>query len=339
MKGEDKESFYCQWHITDRCNLACKHCYQNAVQHYSDIEYEKLKLIADELERACEKWQVNLEVAVTGGEPFSRERDLFCLLEYLDKKEVVSRIDILSNGLLLTDEILDHLERISKLNCVQISLESPRREIHDEIRGTGSFDKAITAIRLLKKHGIKVGVMMTLSKLNYKDVRDMYGMLSELEVDYFGVDRFIPEEEDVFNFNKNALSKSELKEAIEVVGDLFLKNKGKKPMLFPYRPIFCLLEGEEFGGSCSAGGSTLTILPDGDVLPCRRLPINLGNILKDGIFKIWYTSDVLWKLRGNQHLNSKCQKCEHLSKCRGCRGMAYAVTGDYLGEDVLCWKG
>ena len=132
------------------------------------------------------------------------------------------------------------------------------------------------------------------------------------------------------------MGKNDLKEAFETVKSLRTEKKGINPKVFSKRPLFCLLNEE--GASCSAGGSTLTILPNGDVLPCRRLPIKLGNVFQDGIFKIWYTSEVLWKLRNINELNSKCRRCEHLDNCKGCRAMAYAVTGDYMGEDVLCWK-
>lgn len=339
----NKESFYCQWHITDRCNLSCKHCYQNAVSTYSDVDYAKLTLIADKLGAACKKWDVNLEIALTGGEPFSRKDDCLNLLKYIDAKPTVVRIDVLSNGLLLTPDIVRELRLLKKLNSIQISLESYDEKTHDEIRGAGSFHKAIDAIRLLKHNGLKCGTMMTLSKLNYKSIRKMYNFVTDLDLDYFGVDRFIPEEIDKHGFNASVLNKEELKEAFEEVGKLFNERKRtkKRPELFPYRPLFCLLNedgGSDLGGACSAGGSSLTIMPNGDVLPCRRLPIKIGNILEDSVFKIWYTSDVLWKLRNDNELNEKCVACKYLSKCRGCRAMAHAVTGNYMGEDVLCWK-
>ena len=343
IRDMNKESFYCQWHITDRCNLSCKHCYQNATKAYSDVDYEKLTLVADKLDEACNKWNVNLEIALTGGEPFSRKNDCLKLLEYISNKSTVVRIDILSNGLLLTPDIVKELKLLKKLNSIQISLESYNEKTHDEIRGVGSFCRAIDAIRLLKSNGLKCGTMMTLSKLNYKNIRKMYNFATQLNLDYFGVDRFIPEEIDKYGFNASVLNKEELKEAFEEVGKLFNERKKtrKGPELFPYRPLFCLLNedvGSEFGGACSAGGSSLTIMPNGDVLPCRRLPIKVGNILQDGVFKIWYTSDVLWKLRNGSGLSEKCATCKYLSKCRGCRAMAYAVTGNYMGEDMLCWK-
>ncbi|MCL4418034.1 MAG: radical SAM/SPASM domain-containing protein, partial [Actinobacteria bacterium] len=61
-------------------------------------------------------------------------------------------------------------------------------------------------------------------------------------------------------------------------------------------------------------------------------------INRDSIFKIWYTSDLLWKIRNKNNLKGKCNKCELIPRCSGCRAIAYAMTGDYLSEDPQCWK-
>ena len=95
---------------------------------------------------------------------------------------------------------------------------------------------------------------------------------------------------------------------------------------------------EEVGASCSIGVDSLCILPDATVFPCRRLPISIGNLKEDSIFKIWYTSKVLWDIRNKKNLKGKCDDCEFIPRCSGCRATAYAMTGDYLAEDPQCWK-
>jgi radical SAM protein with 4Fe4S-binding SPASM domain len=94
----------------------------------------------------------------------------------------------------------------------------------------------------------------------------------------------------------------------------------------------------KIGGFCPVGLTSLAILADGTVLPCRRLNIPIGNILKDGLFKIWYTSEVLWEIRNKSNLKGKCYSCENIANCGGCRAIAYEITGDYMGEDCQCWK-
>jgi len=96
-----------------------------------------------------------------------------------------------------------------------------------------------------------------------------------------------------------------------------------------------------FGG-CAAGVSGLTILPDGTLLPCRRLNIPLGNILKDNLRTVWATSPVLSALREKGKYVGKCGECVMWARCRGCRAIAYQYSsakgnGSYLSEDPQCF--
>lgn len=329
------ESFYFQWHITDKCNLSCSHCYQNSENSYRDLPVKDLMKIADLIDSVCAKLGVSAHIALTGGEPFSRKEDLFTLLQYLDAINNVHEIEILSNGTLLDEPMLFELKKIKKMHMIQLSIEGGDEITHDLIRGQGSFEKTISAIKLLKAHNFKVSAMMTLSKVNFDKIQKTYEFLNSLEVDFFAVDRFIPESLDIFKFNTNVLNKEEAYNAYLEVVNIYKNPKFTK--ILPFRPLFCLFDYEGIGAACSAGWSSLTILPDASVLPCRRLPVLLGNLLVDGFFKIWYANDVLWRLRDDQNLNGKCKSCKHIEKCRGCRAMAYALTKDYMGEDELCW--
>lgn len=77
-------------------------------------------------------------------------------------------------------------------------------------------------------------------------------------------------------------------------------------------------------------------MPEGTVFPCRRFPISIGNLLNASLKQIWERSEMLEKLRRKENLMGKCGRCE-VKNCRGCRSLALALTGDYLGEDPHCW--
>jgi radical SAM protein with 4Fe4S-binding SPASM domain len=79
-------------------------------------------------------------------------------------------------------------------------------------------------------------------------------------------------------------------------------------------------------------------MPNGDVLPCRRLPIKIGNLFETTLYDIWYMSPFLWEIRNPEKLKGKCNHCEYIPICRGCRAVAYALQGDYLAGDPQCWK-
>ena len=122
----------------------------------------------------------------------------------------------------------------------------------------------------------------------------------------------------------------------------YANNMKSKLIIRRARPLWINTKDEasdnnKIGGFCPVGLTAVAILWDGTVLPCRRLEIPLGNILEDGLFKIWYGSDVLWRIRDKNNLQGKCRNCKNLSSCGGCRAVAYAITGDYMEEDPQCW--
>jgi radical SAM protein with 4Fe4S-binding SPASM domain len=88
--------------------------------------------------------------------------------------------------------------------------------------------------------------------------------------------------------------------------------------------------------------SGLTLLPDGTILPCRRLPVPLGNVRRDRLREIWAASPVLEALRDKTRYHGKCGSCKRWALCRGCRAIAYAWSRaqgapDFLAPDPQCF--
>jgi radical SAM protein with 4Fe4S-binding SPASM domain len=76
-------------------------------------------------------------------------------------------------------------------------------------------------------------------------------------------------------------------------------------------------------------------MPEGEVFPCRRFPISIGNLLDRPLKEIWEQSELIRTLRQKENLKGKCGRCP-IRDCRGCRSLAFALTGDYLAEDPHC---
>jgi len=94
-----------------------------------------------------------------------------------------------------------------------------------------------------------------------------------------------------------------------------------------------------YGRGCAAGmpNGYLTILPNGDVIPCMLLQKKLGNIREESITRIWNNSQILAKLRNRNLLKGECGLCNYKDKCTGCRGRAYEETGNIMATDPGCW--
>lgn len=333
----ESTDFYFQWHITNVCNNRCKHCYHADYDGKNELTRELLLDLALQIEDALEKWNFYSSMSITGGEPFTRREDLWVLLDCLERNcSRISHYDILTNGILITDSDIEALKRCNKLRRIQVSLEGPTPEIHDAVRGLGDFDKVTAAIKKLKTAGFVVSVMTTLTRNNMNSIPDLLELLSKLDVDYFALERFMPEGQGAGK-SSWALSKEETRTIFEYMTTSAFNRKS--PHLLLYRTLYCLCGSDStVGAMCSAGISALTILPDATLLPCRRLPIPIGNALTDGIVHTWYNSEVLWHLRDYSNYKGKCAGCEHFLECRGCRSMAYLATGDYMQEDPQCWK-
>jgi AdoMet-dependent heme synthase len=329
------EEFYFQWHLTERCNLKCLHCYQNN-DTLSEIPRKDLLGIVDKMDEALTKWGKRGTLSLTGGEPFLRRDDLYELMGRLDSSSCVAYYDILSNGSFITEGEAKNLASHSGLRRVQVSLEGASAERNDQIRGKGSYDNTLQAIRSLKAEDIDISVMMTITRQNRDQIRPMIELLKQEEVPTIALERLIPEGRGA-DLSNLLLSPEELHEVCADIYHLAVNNGAVRILM--HRPLFGLVAPDDptVGALCSAGNNALTIMPDGTVYPCRRLPIPIGNVLTDGFYKIWYGSDVLWRLRNQKELNHKCQECEYLTNCRGCRAMAYATSGDFMGEDPQCW--
>ncbi len=332
-----EQEFYFQWHITERCNLRCKHCYHDSYDSSFELTSTQLDRVFKTMDEALAKWKLKGSASLTGGEPFLRRQDLYRIAMMLDKSKNFSYYDILTNGTLIEEEDLDILSRLSGLRRMQLSFESPFAQNNDSIRGAGAFELTIKAIRMLKKRGLQVSVMMTVTKLNQEEFPEMVELLAAEKVDTLSVERFIPEGAGSA-MHEMALSKEETQQFFGLVHKIGIREKRLRVLM--HRPLFSLIDNNDcsVGAMCSIGNNALTIMHDGTIYPCRRLPIPIGNIIDNGLFTPWYTSDLLWSVRDSQNLKGKCSDCDLVPVCRGCRAMAYRVSGDYLEEDPHCWK-
>jgi radical SAM protein with 4Fe4S-binding SPASM domain len=89
---------------------------------------------------------------------------------------------------------------------------------------------------------------------------------------------------------------------------------------------------------CKAGQNLLTVLSNGDLCPCRRMPIRVGNVTEESLSRLYFESPVLLSLRDRSRVASGCGACPFEPQCRGgLRCLAYAVTGDPFRADPGCW--
>jgi radical SAM protein with 4Fe4S-binding SPASM domain len=328
----------CVLHLTNACNLRCRHCYASAGERKkNELTLEEIKDVVDQLSELSTQY-----IILSGGEPFLR-KEFYEIAQYCIDKEM--NVMVTSNGTLLDDS---HAEKLVKLgiDSVQISLDSHIPERNDRFRGVpGAFKNAMRGIETCKKHGIRTSVMMTLSKFNYENLGEMIDFCAGLGVNAFGLERFVPEGRGKSSPDIE-LTAEELKRAFEI---MLKKSKEYNNMIISTNdPLFQFVDKKAYNkmdipsiamacGGCSAGVIACTVTPEGNVTPCARLFVSVGNVREQSFRDIWENSDLLKDLRRRDKLKGKCGRCKYKNVCGGCRATPYHSVGDYHAEDPMCW--
>lgn len=334
------KNFHLQWHITDRCNWHCKHCYQTEEYLKNELDTEGLFYILNQYINVLKSWGIKGSLNVTGGEPFIR-KDFFQLLEKIhENRDLIFRLGIMTNGSFITNKIARKLKELD-VNAVQISLEGVK-ESNDEIRGKDTFEKIVRAAKILVEENIFTVISFTSTRKNYKDFPKVVELGKDIGVDRVWSDRLVPygHGKQLQNDMLEPLEVKEFYESIHKISKKLIEEKSETRVP-TYRALY-FLEAEDRQSSsyiCPAGESLIIIMPNGDVLPCRRMPIVVGNLMKQSLFKIWYGNEVLWKLRDMNEINSICRACEYFGRCMGgARCVTYGYCGDQFAPDPQCWK-
>ncbi len=162
---------YLQLHITEKCNLNCKHCYLGRKSKKS-MDIELAKRIVDEFS------EIGLKLIITGGEPLLYE-NIWEFLEYARKKDI--RIVVLSNGTLINENTAKKLSKYA--DEVQISLDG-LKEGHEFLRGKGTFEKTIEGIKNAKKY-MKVSVATMIHRKNINEFPKLSSLISKIADEWF----------------------------------------------------------------------------------------------------------------------------------------------------------
>jgi radical SAM protein with 4Fe4S-binding SPASM domain len=89
---------------------------------------------------------------------------------------------------------------------------------------------------------------------------------------------------------------------------------------------------------CTAGRSLITLLPSGDLCPCRRMPSVVGNVRKTPLQDLYFDHPLLRSLRDPTRVPAGCERCFYSQTCGGgSRCIASAVHGDPWRADPGCW--
>lgn len=324
--------FVLQWHLSENCNLKCLHCYQENHKPVQ-LDFENLVNIYNQFKELLTKLNMKGHINITGGEPLCNPY-FFKILDLIKNDEEIISFSILSNGTLINEDIA---KRIKSYNpyYVQVSLEGGKK-VNDYIRGTGTYERIGKGIDNLKKYDIFTSISFTATSINYKEFPKVVKYAVKHKVDNVWSDRYIPlgGSEDK-NFT---LSLEQTQEYLDIMNNernRLKKKRKNKTSISMYRALQ-FQKTNDFAYGCTAGDTLLTVMENGDLVPCRRMPIVVGNLLKDNMYQLYKNNEVLKELRLNK-IPDDCCECEHSEMCHGgLKCLTYALYKELDHKDVGC---
>ena len=336
------EYFAFQWHITDSCDQRCEHCYifSEGHPHLIEMSPERAKEVIEQCVEMCRKMNRLPYFYITGGDPILH-RHFWDILSMLKERGIP--FTILGNPFHITDEVC---VRLKAYGCekYQLSIDG-MRDAHDSIRKPGSFDTTVSKIDVLKRNGIRVAVMTTVSGTNIKEIPDIIDLVVEKGVNVFAFGRYCPTSEE----KSTHISPEEYRDFLDTVWNKFEQHKNAGTVfnlkdhlwtLYLYeKGLFRIPEDsnpDAIYDGCHCGDCHFTIQPDGNVMACRRFESVVGNMFQEPIYKLW-NSEAMEAYRQYEQFE-KCTGCELFRFCRCCPAVAYGYHRSFYAPDPQCWK-
>ena len=197
------------WMTTNKCNLKCSHCYQNAgpakEQELTTAEGKKL---IDEIARAGFKVMI-----FSGGEPLLRP-DIYELVGYAASKGL--RPVFGTNGMMITKEVAQKLKDAGA-QAMGISLDSLDEAKHNKFRGLpDAYSKTIQGMKNCREVGLPFQIHTTVMDWNKEEVCDVIDFAVEMGAIASYLFFLIPVGRGVF-IEQNAVEVQEYEELLKKI--------------------------------------------------------------------------------------------------------------------------
>jgi MoaA/NifB/PqqE/SkfB family radical SAM enzyme len=295
--------------ITYRCNLRCKMCgvceLVAPVDNSPELSLEECKSVV----RSGVKLGTTLLV-ISGGEALLRPEVLFETIRYARDNGIA--VHLCTNGVFVNPETAGRLAK-SGVNTVSVSIESPFREIHDALRGEGSFDSAVNAVKLLRElaPSIQVGVSSVITAKNFRGMSGMVAFAESLgahqvkfapihtnllhrrkQFENYGELIFRTEDLEELDREVRELAKVTANSRLQTSSPMFLSGITR---LYRNPPSF----------PCYAGYALCVISPRGIVAPCSDLD-GAQSIREKPLEEIWCSREFQALREKVRHCQSAC---------------------------------
>jgi len=316
--------FTLQWHITQACDLSCRHCYDRSSR--AQVNLPGGIAILDDMAAFCRSRNVTGQVTFTGGNPLLHPEFLDLYRAALDRGLMTA---ILGNP--TRRDVLERICAVGRPEFYQVSLEG-LQEHNDSIRGSGHFERVLAFLKDLQAMDIYAMVMLTLTRDNLDQVLPLAEQLQGLADRFFfnrlsmvgeGASLQTPDRQEYKEFLDRFLAAAEANPVIGLKDNLInivLERNNKE------------LFGGCAGYGCGAAFNFVALLPDGEVHACRKFPSPIGNINEKSLAEIYDAPAAVRYRQGP----SDCRGCRIRHVCGGCLAVIHSCGLDVFADRDPC---
>ena len=281
--------------LTSRCNATCPFCFYLSDKTHGN---EKPELSLDEIEKISRSMGKLLWLAFSGGEIFLR-KDIVDIANVFYRNNKPAIMLFPTNGL-LTDVIRDNIEQVLE-HCskstvaLKLSIEG-MEDVHDRIRGAGSFKKTMETYEALKElpgryPNFEIGVNSVFCSVNEDSMNELIDFVKGLEMRKTHTVSLI--RGNVQDEELKVVDMGKYKKTIELLASN-LRNKQSSTYRFKgaklkaaqdivqRKVIFDTVASHRYQIPCYAGKLNMVLTESGDVYPCESFDMKLGNVRDNG---------------------------------------------------------
>ncbi|WP_128377156.1 pyrroloquinoline quinone biosynthesis protein PqqE [Streptomyces cavernae] len=317
--------------LTHACPLHCPYC------------SNPLELVRRSRELSAEEWEDVLRQAgelgvvhthLSGGEPLLRP-DLAAIVGAAESAGIYTQL--VTSGVGLSEPRMSELASAG-LRSVQLSVQHADSAASDRIAGSRSYAAKERAAAVVRDAGLPLGLNVVLHRDNLDAIDDIV----DLGVAW-GAERIELANVQFYGWalrNRTTLlpTRDQLSRAQETV-ERRRKQLGDSTELVWVVPDY--FDGVPKPCMGGWGAVSLTVAPDGVVLPCPAagaLPgLDAPNVRDRSLEWIWNSSPAFNRYRGTDWMSGPCGECPRReADFGGCRCQAHALTGDAARTDPAC---
>ena len=306
--------------ITLRCDLKCIHCYSHAGSQKDVLSTQEWLEILHKIHQAGVT-----KLVLTGGDP-PASPDFMKILQFCAKNFFI--VDIATNGYRINDELARNIAEMEKIGVItsRLSIDGTKKT-HDAIRGvSGSWEKAVQAVRHLSRWGIPVSVTMTLNPQNLNDVEDVIVTAKANGASRFSAGMTLKKGRA---YGKNLeITASQKKEVAENLEQLAQKHSTPTFKVSTWIKLFDRDVPDKKSVNCGAGYRMYSINDKGDVKPCPSLDYYMGNLVEQSPEEIFTSPLVDFFTQLEWPTRELCGDCEHFHICTECHAAALIKSRD-----------